>query len=76
MELNALLAYAPELEIHHLTMSILGGNGGRLDRERDTYLYFYVIISFSYLFQDVRKHNQCGTHSTVLSKVYFNSNME
>ena len=30
-----LLAYAPVLELHHQIMSMPGGNGGRLESERD-----------------------------------------
>ena len=32
IEPNATLENTPGLEIHHLIMSILGGNGGRLER--------------------------------------------
>ena len=34
-EPNAPFAYAIGFERHHLIMSMLGGHGGRLDRERD-----------------------------------------
>ena len=32
---NSPLASAPGLELHHMIMSIIGGQGGRLDRYRD-----------------------------------------
>ena len=33
MDPNAPLAYAPGSELHHPTMSVLGGHGGQLDRD-------------------------------------------
>ena len=36
-EPNATIAYALGLETHQPIMSMLGGHGGRLDRERESY---------------------------------------
>ena len=41
MEPNSPLAYAPLLELHHPIMSMLGGHGGRLERERESVCVFF-----------------------------------
>ena len=37
-EPNAPIASARGLELHHPIISMLGGHGGRLERERESYL--------------------------------------